>query len=110
MGTDSHSTPEVIILSTKQLRLVGHRHTCAIFDDASLKCWGQKNSDRLGMAEPLIPTPRDMTWGTAPRAGPLREGTYQPLPQKTTCILASRGFMVPDSGQTEQTGCSPGYY
>ena len=113
-GTQTaHSTPEVIILSTNATSItVGHRHTCMILDDASLKCWGANEYGQVGDGGSTNSnTPQDIDLGHGSKDQvPCERGTYQPLPQKTTCILASRGFMVPDSGQTEQTGCSPGYY
>ena len=113
-GTQTaHSTPEVIILSTNATSIsVGHRHTCMILDDASLKCWGANEFGQVGdggSTNSNTPQDIDLRHGSKEQV-PCERGTYQPLPEKTTCILASRGFMVPDSGQTEQTGCSPGYY
>ena len=113
-GTEvGHSTPEVIILSTNATSVsVGHRHTCVILDDASLKCWGANEFGQIGdgsTTDSSILRDVDLGHGSKEQV-PCERGTYQPLPEKTTCILASRGFMVPDSGQTEQTGCSPGYY
>ena len=113
-GTQTaHSTPEVIILSTNATSIsVGHRHTCVILDDASLKCWGANEFGQVGDGGTIdSSTPRDIDLGHGSKEQvPCERGTYQPLPEKTTCILASRGFMVPDTGQTAQTGCSAGYY
>lgn len=83
-----------------------------ILDDASLKCWGANEYGQVGDGGSTNSnTPQDIDLGHGSKDQvPCERGTYQPLPEKTTCILASRGFMVPDSGQTEQTGCSPGYY
>ena len=113
-GTEvAHSTPEVIILSTNATSIsVGHRHTCVIFEDASLKCWGANEFGQIGDGGTTdSSTPQDVDLGHGSKEQvPCEKGTYQPLPEKTNCILASRGFMVPDSGQTGQTECSPGYF
>ena len=109
----AHSTPEVIMLSTNATSIsVGHRHTCVILDDASLKCWGANEFGQVGdggTSDSNTPQDIDLGHGSKEQV-PCERGTYQPLPEKTTCILASRGFMVPDSGETEQTGCPAGYF
>ena len=109
----SHSSPEIITLGTNATSLsVGHRHTCAILDDASLKCWGANEFGQVGdgsTTDLSTPATIDLGHGSKEQV-PCSSGSYQPLPEKTTCILADRGFMVPGTGQVEQIGCQSGYY
>ncbi|MGB1461289.1 MAG: S8 family serine peptidase [Candidatus Thalassarchaeaceae archaeon] len=109
----SHSSPEIITLSTNASSIaVGHRHTCAILDDASLKCWGANEYGQVGdgsTSDLDSPASIDLGHGSKEQV-PCPRGSYQPLPEKTTCILSDRGFMVPSTGQTDQVSCQAGYY
>jgi len=91
---------------------VGQRHSCAILVDASLHCWGANDAGQIGDGTANnrnSPTSVDLGHGSKEQL-PCAPGSYQPDPFQTNCILADRGFMVPQSGQTSQIGCVAGYY
>ena len=113
-GSQSGSgIPVIVNLDTNATSIaVGQRHTCVILDDASLQCWGANEAGQLGDGSNSNrdnPTVIDLGHGSKEQM-PCAPGSYQPNPAQTMCILADRGFMVPQSGQTNQTGCVPGYY
>jgi len=113
-GTQSGSgIPEIVSLGTNATSIsVGQRHSCAILDDASLKCWGANEAGQLGDgtdSDRNNPATIDLGHGSKEQL-PCAPGTYQPNPEQTSCILADRGFMVPQSGATTQMGCISGYY
>ncbi len=45
---DMASLPAVLGISDAKLVATGNVHTCALFNDDRLKCWGRANSGRLG--------------------------------------------------------------
>ncbi|HJM24432.1 MAG TPA: hypothetical protein QF821_02155, partial [Candidatus Thalassarchaeaceae archaeon] len=113
-GTQSGSAiPGIVSLSTNATSItVGQRHSCAILDDARLQCWGANEFGQLGdgsSSDRNNPTAVDLGHGSKEQL-PCSLGTFQPNSSQTTCILASRGFMVPQIGQTSQIGCVAGYY
>jgi len=91
---------------------VGQRHSCVILVDASLQCWGANDAGQIGdgtSSDRSNPAAIDLRHGSKEQL-PCAPGSYQPNASQTICILADRGFMVPDPGQTSQTGCSQGHY
>ena len=113
-GTQSGSgVPVIVSLGTNATSIsVGQRHACAILDDASLQCWGANEAGQLGdgsNSDRDNPTEIDLGHGSKEQL-PCAPGSYQPNPSQTTCMLAGRGFMVPQTGQTTQIGCTAGYY
>ena len=105
--------PTIVSLSENATSVsVGHRHSCVVLVDASLHCWGANEAGQVGDATSSnrdSPTSVDLGHGSKEQL-PCAPGSYQPDPSQTTCILADRGFMVPQSGQTTQIGCVAGYY
>ena len=91
---------------------VGHRHSCAIFDDATLYCWGLNSNGQLGNGDIIDSNSPDLVnlnHGSGSQTA-CESGTYQPDSGQTSCILASRGFSVPDAASTGQISCTVGYY
>ena len=109
----SSTVPIIVSLSENATSIsVGQRHSCAILVDASLHCWGANDAGQIGdgtSVDKNSPTSVDLGHGSKEQL-PCEPGSYQPNPQQTICILADRGFMVPQSGQTTQIGCVAGYY
>ena len=107
------TTPTIVNLGENATSVsVGQRHSCVTLVDASLHCWGANEVGQLGDGTSTSrnsPTAIDLGHGSKEQL-PCSPGTYQPDPSQTTCILADRGFMVPQSGQTTQIGCVAGYY
>ena len=105
--------PTIVSLSENATSVsVGHRHSCVVLVDASLHCWGANEAGQVGDATSSnrdSPTSVDLGHGSKEQL-PCAPGSYQPDPSQTTCILADRGYMVPQSGQTTQIGCVAGYY
>jgi len=113
-GSQSGSgIPVIVSLGTNATSIsVGQRHSCAILDDASLQCWGANEAGQVGdgsNSDRSNPTGIDLGHGSKEQL-PCAPGSYQPNPSQTTCMLAGRGFMVPQTGQTTQIGCVAGYY
>jgi len=54
IGGNPNNLPSIDLGSGKTARGIsaGDRHTCAILDNASIKCWGSNNSGELGIGEP----------------------------------------------------------
>ena len=91
---------------------VGQRHSCAILDDATLYCWGMNSHGQLGNgANSNRNTPEgiDLNHGSGFQT-PCEPGAYQPSAGQTSCILASKGYDVPDAGSLEQYACLIGHY
>ncbi|MDG1540350.1 MAG: S8 family serine peptidase [Candidatus Thalassarchaeaceae archaeon] len=113
-GSQVGSTvPEIVSLNENATSVsVGLRHSCVILEDASLLCWGANEAGQIGdgtSSHRDNPTTVDLGHGSKEQL-PCAPGSYQPNTSQTTCILADRGFMVPQSGQTSQMGCVAGYY
>ena len=113
-GSQSGSTvPAIVSLSENATSVsAGQRHSCAILVDASLHCWGANEGGQIGdgtASDRNSPTTVDLGHGSKEQL-PCAPGSYQPNPSQTVCILADRGFMVPQPGQTTQIGCVAGYY
>jgi len=89
-------------------------HTCAILDDATLKCWGGNERGQLGVgtnSDLAQPELGDVSLGHGSGSQiACSPGSYQPNKSGQTCILADRGYEVPDSNSTNQTGCNRGYF
>ena len=92
----------------------GGMHTCAIMDDATLRCWGGNGEGQLGdgtttdqfdamLGEVSLGHGSGIQIECSP-------GSYQPNKSGKSCILADRGYEVPDSASLNQTGCERGYY
>ena len=106
-------TPVSIPLGKKALSIsVGQRHSCAILDDATLKCWGLNSDGQLGDGSSTsTSSPTDAILGHGSSAEiACTPGTYQPEASQTSCILADRGYSAPLPGSLNQTGCNKGYY
>ena len=92
----------------------GSMHTCAILDDATLKCWGGNERGQLGVgtnSDLAQPELGDVSLGHGSGSQiACSPGSYQPNKSGQTCILADRGYEVPDSNSTNQTGCNRGYF
>ena len=105
--------PKTLVLNHEVLSIsVGHRHSCAILTDASLQCWGINSKGQVGDGTTTnrhSPTVIDLGHGSKEQL-PCSPGTYQPNSSQTSCILADRGFSVPNSGELGQDGCTRGTY
>jgi len=58
-STDDHSTPQTVDLGTGRTAVsvsLGEYHTCAILDNASLKCWGEGGQGQLGIGTSIQQT------------------------------------------------------
>ena len=59
LGDDSsemgNNLPAIDLGSGKNARAIsaGYRHTCAVLDNASLKCWGKNDSGQLGLGHTI---------------------------------------------------------
>ncbi|MCH1591810.1 MAG: hypothetical protein L7R66_02330, partial [Candidatus Thalassarchaeaceae archaeon] len=110
---EGRATPGIVSLATDATSItVGQRHSCAILDDASLQCWGANEAGQIGDSSNTNrnnPTEIDLGHGSKEQLACI-PGTFQPNSSQTTCLLAERGFMVPQSGQTSQIECVAGYY
>ena len=92
----------------------GGMHTCSIMDDATLRCWGGNGEGQLGdgtSTDQMDAMLGEVSLGHG--SGVQKEcspGSYQPNKSGKSCILADRGYEVPDSASLNQTGCDRGYY
>ena len=73
---------------------------------------GATGHEALGPeAAPRYSTPGHYDDPGAPGGqSPCPAGTYQPLPNQTSCLDADPGHFVASSGQANQTACPPGTY
>eukprot|EP01043_Picozoa_sp_COSAG02_P028928 COSAG02_NODE_1778_length_10950_cov_7.595060_1_plen_2048_part_10 len=56
-NTDVHLTPGLVDLGTGRTAIAisaGDRHTCAILDNGSLKCWGLNSHGQVGIGGPIF--------------------------------------------------------
>ena len=100
----------------------GTHHTCSVFEDGSVGCWGWNSDGQLGIGSftskntstqtsnlwLVMDAFSDHTGQTTQVQCPT--GTYQPNQGQTSCIPASMGHYVPTPGSPSQTACSPGSY
>jgi RHS repeat-associated protein len=83
------SLPSVVLGAPARAISVGMHHTCALLDDATLKCWGSNVAGELGLGDPNI--------RTAPPTNPIDLGGDAALDVKAggnfTCALLTGGVV-----------------
>ncbi|MDA8690602.1 putative Ig domain-containing protein, partial [Euryarchaeota archaeon] len=63
-SSSNHNTPQLVNLGTGRTAVsvsAGYQHSCAIYDDESLNCWGYNNYGQFGIGSTTAATPRHVS-------------------------------------------------
>ena len=87
-STDIYNTPQAVNLgnnTTAKAIAAGEKHTCAILNDNSVKCWGYNGQGQLGLGNKIaFRSPQAVSLGVGKTAKALAAGSYH------TCAIFKR--------------------
>ncbi|KAJ1472093.1 hypothetical protein T484DRAFT_1841694, partial [Baffinella frigidus] len=72
----------------------GYSHTCALLDDATVKCWGYNANGELG-------------YGDTKHRGDGTEGRYSASSGLAECAACTAGSYSAAAGASTSTACTP---